>query len=122
MGESKKEREEWSRINLRKSIELLESLDPETFAITSNWHGICIYPRKWGPRRTNWERGLKDSGLRIPAEWTSYLSATSLNQVPLSVSRSGTSSKSSLSSQALMKWLREEEDGSSKSPGTTPAA
>ena len=121
MGESKKERQEWSRVNLRKSIELLELLDPETFAVTSNWHGICIYPRKWGPRRTNWERGLMDSGLSIPAAWTGYLSRSSLPQVPFKRSKSGTGLNSTHSSRALMSWLQEEEGGSSKSPGITPA-
>ena len=46
-------------LNIQKTIELLEHLDPNLFAVTSSWHGICIYPRKWGPKRTNWERALE---------------------------------------------------------------
>ena len=79
---SRKEQVEQSKANALKAIQLLELLDPQEFAVTSNFGGICIYPRKWGPKRTQWERALLESGLAIPAAWTGHLSATSPPLVP----------------------------------------
>ena len=119
MSLSRKKQAEQARINTHQAIQLLELLDPEKFAVTSNYGGICIYPRQWGPKKTQWEKALLDAGLQIPADWTGYLSRTSVPQAPFRSNRSDSSLNSSISYQELMSWLLEEEEGSSKKAGTT---
>ncbi len=71
---TKKDQEQWSRLNFHLAVEILELLDPTDYAVTSAWHGVCIYPRRWGAKATQWELNLLSSGLKIPADWTGYLS------------------------------------------------
>ena len=107
------------RLHFQKVVELLVHLDPEVFAVSSNWFGISIYPRKWGPKKTNFEQGLIKAGLKIPAAWTGFLARTTPPLFPSKGNKYDSSWNSSISSRALMSWLKEEEEDSSKKAGTT---